>query len=420
MNTLKTIPDTWKMQHLFLLVGANSLPNYVAADLLVRQGGTVHLIYTNEVAVICKDLKRAIKEKNAQTSVASHLVDNADSSEIRAALQSKITRLAETTKGQDVGLNYTGGTKVMAVHVYDMLSAAFSGLVCTYLDAKELRIVRDNPNAQSSAVFVRDRCEVTLKQILSLHGYNLPRDIETGEFSDERTHLLRTIQGLYTNPDTIGRWKQWTKDASWREEEDPEHGINLLRNGDYDSLADLLSALDSLCGGTATAQQVAEKLGQKRTNMCKKWFDGIWLEEYTVLAINQLVTAPSSGISIYDHGLIEGEISTTISTNTRRLELDVALTRGYQLFIFSCQANEYAKSIKEHLLEAYVRARQLGGDEARVGLVCGAKNPRHLEEQITDDWFTAGRIKVFGMEHLPDLKNHICTWLKTANIYKQS
>lgn len=106
---------------------------------------------------------------------------------------------------------------------------------------------------------------------------------------------------------------------------------------------------------------------------------------------------------------------TTEGNKKRNFQLDVALTFGYQLFAFSCMASERKSSCKEHLLEVYVRARQLGGDEARVALVCGYENTRELQDEIEDEWFTEGRIRVFGMTELADLQNHIRRWLVEAN-----
>ncbi|MFN5863521.1 MAG: hypothetical protein ACK451_16365, partial [Pseudanabaena sp.] len=40
--------DKYKVQHLFLLIGTNPLPNYIAARQLLTDGGTAYLVYTSE------------------------------------------------------------------------------------------------------------------------------------------------------------------------------------------------------------------------------------------------------------------------------------------------------------------------------------------------------------------------------------
>jgi hypothetical protein len=62
-------------------------------------------------------------------------------------------------------------------------------------------------------------------------------------------------------------------------------------------------------------------------------------------------------------------------------------------------------------MEAYVRARQAGGDEARVGLVCVYKDPKALQEEIASDLDAAGKIRVFGQEDLIPLADRIKEWL---------
>lgn len=416
MNTLSDLPDSWRTQHLFLLVGSNSLPNYVATNLMARPSATIHLIFTEEVASICGALETAIKQRLPKVTVKPYQVHNADSGEIRVRLQAILEPLKGRVKSQDVGFNYTGGTKVMAVHTYQALAEAFPGLICTYLDAKELFLLRDNPAQAATGVFVRDKCAVSLQEISALHGYELPgaKSIQT------QTHvptLLKKINELYQEPTRRAAWKRWTQEASWKED-NPEHALNLLRTDQHLApLADFLQELDSLCGGKALARKVADALGVATTNGCKTWFNGTWLEEQTLDVIAQL--APTYGITSY--GLMNKRIYRRVGDKQvlRNFQLDVALMHGYQLFAFSCMASEAKASCKEHLLEVYVRARQLGGDEARVALVCGYEKTKELQDEVEDEWFTEGRIRVFGMAELRNLQSHVDQWLKEANRSKR-
>ena len=95
-------------------------------------------------------------------------------------------------------------------------------------------------------------------------------------------------------------------------------------------------------------------------------------------------------------------------------ELDVAATLGYQLFALSCQATENKDEAKEHLMEVYVRARQLGGDEARVALVCAYDDPNQLCREIERSWDAGGKIRVFGRADLRDLPTALSNWIGTS------
>ena len=62
-------------------------------------------------------------------------------------------------------------------------------------------------------------------------------------------------------------------------------------------------------------------------------------------------------------------------------------------------------------MEAYVRARQAGGDEARVGLVCIYKDVQALQAEIASDLDAGGKIRVFGQDDLVSLEDRIREWL---------
>ncbi|HIE48235.1 TPA: hypothetical protein EYP84_05040 [Candidatus Bipolaricaulota bacterium] len=96
--------------------------------------------------------------------------------------------------------------------------------------------------------------------------------------------------------------------------------------------------------------------------------------------------------------------------------MDVAAILGYQLFAISCIASKQGGGeTKKHLFEIFVRARQLGGDEARIGLVCCVPNPAALQAEVEETWDAEGKIRVFGQGQLLDLAVWLEDWFRTAN-----
>lgn len=93
--------------------------------------------------------------------------------------------------------------------------------------------------------------------------------------------------------------------------------------------------------------------------------------------------------------------------------MDVIAIRGYQLFAFSCSTDTQKGRLKLKLFEAYIRAQQLGGDEARAALVSCSDDPDRLEQEMRRDVDPEGRIKVFGRKHFADLSTHIREWIKS-------
>lgn len=117
------------------------------------------------------------------------------------------------------------------------------------------------------------------------------------------------------------------------------------------------------------------------------------------------------------------------------IEFDVGFLRGYQLFFLSCSVtnpepmkedgtlNEKRRKAnrgkaKAKLLEAFVRAKQLGGDEASVALVClfDGTQSKKLEQELQQT-LGGGRVKVFGRKHLLKLSKHLECWIKEQSRY---
>ena len=122
-------------------------------------------------------------------------------------------------------------------------------------------------------------------------------------------------------------------------------------------------------------------------------------------------------------------MSTFANKGTVTSEFDVLTLRGYQLFYLSCTIIEPYKDysagvaeykrgkrdeIKQKLFEAFIRVRQLGGDEACAALVCYVDDPT-IEVEVQQTLAVEGRVKVFGRKHLPKLSQHFANWIKTQS-----
>jgi hypothetical protein len=96
------------------------------------------------------------------------------------------------------------------------------------------------------------------------------------------------------------------------------------------------------------------------------------------------------------------------------MELDIVAIRGYQLFIFSCYAGSNMDTCKAKLYEAAIRARQLGGSEARFALVCGHNNKLKVKEQMSGTALDQS-LMVFDRNDLVDLKARIRQWIRKVD-----
>lgn len=380
-----------KSEHLFLLVGTNPLPNYVAARLLLKSGGHIYLVHTDETAGVADRLIAALQIATGQVTKVE--VKEAEGDDIF----NQVARYAR--EKHDVGLNYTGGTKTMAVHAYRAVEKHCLRAVFSYLDARTLSLFIETSNSQVQRISVANALQVSLSEMLALHGYSLP----SPRLTPNQPEVCQALARIHSDPTAFSEWRKWLEQQSLHDLPDPAK---------YPRLQGVVNALRQLGN---TPGDIAKALNPRWRNLeqCRKWLLGDWLEEYTLWAC---LEARSKAPNLF------GDFGIDLKPQNpegRSFQFDVALVRGYQLFAISCIASDKKEKCKEHLFEAYVRARQMGGDEARVGLVCCApkdnpdSNPAAIQKEIEESWDATGKVRVFGAEHLPDLPTCLQDWINS-------
>jgi hypothetical protein len=174
-------------------------------------------------------------------------------------------------------------------------------------------------------------------------------------------------------------------------------------------LAPVEAAWRAMCGGNdPTPECVANALGFSQLKSCADYFKGKWLEDYVLDQLREVMQSHADCMDITGglkciRGVGDNEADD--------FDLDVVMMRAYQLFTFSCMVSNDKEACKEHLIEVFARARQMGGDEARVGLVCLYDQPKRLQIEIENAWDANGKVKVFGMDDLPNLAQEVLKWL---------
>ncbi len=382
---------------LFLLVGSNPLPNYVAVRLMVKEMGTVVLLHSKSTTEVAKRLATRLQKERPDLVVQYYTVPEADGPAIAIQVENAARSFERSYPRKTVGLNYTGGTKPMAAYSYRVLSQMFPGTVCSYLDARTLSMVVDPGSGPVQYIPVKQQVRMTLEQIAALHGY----EIKSSRTSPRYATIAAAIAEVHLAKDGMEQWRKWLE--SWN------NGAKLPDLSQFPVLAPAMQAFDQACGGTATESGVAQALGFERLEQCTKYLVGGWLEDYTLEALTNV----NKGLELDDFA---GELK-LVPRGNLDFDLDVAATIGYQLFAVSCRATENKGLAKEHLMEVFVRASQMGGDEARFATVtlCDDKKVKDLQREVTEAWDAQGKIKVFGRSHIRELSNHLLRWFREAN-----
>ena len=136
MNHEPRIPDRFRSDHLFLLIGTNPVPNYVAAKLLLAPGGKLYLVHSEDTRPAAERLFSYWLNDDKEQALQFIPVQESDSADIQAKLSGELRKI----KSGQVGLNYTGGTKIMSVHACRALmyheEKTKKPVVLSYLDAR--------------------------------------------------------------------------------------------------------------------------------------------------------------------------------------------------------------------------------------------------------------------------------------------
>ncbi len=377
--------------HLILLVGTNPVPNYVAAMHVSHQENVVyHLVHTLESSFqrgtrkTAEALQESIIRKTGHTVKLVPLRDASHSIHIYEDLNEG---LKDIPNGADIVLNYTGGTKAMAVHCYTWMvrNRADSGAVFfQYLDARSHRIFADSCGPVTNDL--REDKAVgfdSIDAMLGLHGYE-PPSTKTDPFTeiteklgeliaehriDGFLEMVRLLRSIYHNGRnwcyTVRKLQENLALETKRQER--KSAEELLRSQAH--LAAILKSFpepnriiteDGLLWAPDSGGSNNDVIN--RVKRClSDYLDGKWLEFHAMRAISQIASA-SPNVQFGN------SLESKKCDGGKSFELDLFILRGYQLIGISVTtAGEYEAKLKA--FEVMHRVRQIGGDESRSILV---------------------------------------------------
>ena len=453
MNTSEF--DKYKVDHLFLLIGENPLPNYVAAKLLFKDKQapehkrTLYLVHTTWTEEPAKRLKNILESQSDSLNLSDSEIqlvslneDESDAHRIKKRIHEELENLP---KGS-IGLNYTGGTKAMSVHSYRALFyeqtdknkehyTKRSDVFFSYLDSRRLEICIDREDGERDRIKVTpESLPVDLKTVFELHGWEWVSD------PTDKPKLCKAAKAFaelhQQSEDAAAMWRRWcdevlrpaTRDGnSWKSEKELKQ-VSALSLEILKPYPQIKSALEDLgIIGEALYLHTVKEQGLKKLKHVCEWLDGEWLEHYVL----QQVQVISKDCLI--HNSATSFWMSTIESKEQKFQFDVAFMRGYQLFALSCTTDSTLSLCKSKLFEAYIRAQQLGGSEARVALVCCISKDKNKKDKVEKEKNNVNKLKTeiinvvnpepdnpqkdhkleaFGREDLIELSTKIKTWIE--------
>jgi hypothetical protein len=442
-----TIPSDYFADHLFLLVGTNPLPNFVAAKLLMTPGGQLYLVHSTATQPIAERMARYWIDEEKGQAPRYVYVQEADGADIRRNIESELRKIP---KGDQIGLHFTGGTKIMSVHacrtMLDYQENERRPVVLSYLDARSncvhIEYSNNAPFVSDSILYqvhlpptwneivemhkaVADKNSAAdvpppfLERVVQMHAVKLVSKIErTPLLPDMANQLALTHQSV----DACIAWRSWCdntlrprartkKDSEW----DTERILRSVRvplptDESLSTFAAQLQARFGVEQEMVSLETIRQQEDLPKIKHLCEWLDGKWLEYHILNTIRQIAeTRPQC--KIYDFGM---GVKPKNETDSPEYDVDIGVMQGYRLYAISCTTDDDKGMCKLKLFEAFERARNMGGDEAHVGLICMNDSPSTLEKQVGRSWDATGKVRVFGRPDLSDLSNKLAEWFISA------
>jgi hypothetical protein len=190
------------VQRLALLVGSNPLPNLLTAMTLRPE--EVRLVYSAQTDAPKKRLA-ALIERTVQATVSDYFVSNA------ADARTVADTCAAALEGVD-HLNYTGGTKVMAVHARMVFGAlGQSNETASYVDEAADCLRRDD------GLQIPIQCStITLDDTFELHGLERPIPRDAGASQAILTEVENIVNEIFADP--VSTKELYPSRGDWLEE----------------------------------------------------------------------------------------------------------------------------------------------------------------------------------------------------------
>lgn len=419
----------YQTKHLFLLIGNNPLPNYVAIKLLAGENTTAHLVHSAETLVFAQRLENKLKD---ECKFAEKIcVKPSSANEIKKKIEARLGNI-----NGSIGLNYTGGTKAMAVHVYRTIAGKASDAKFSYLDPRNLAMMVDAPEAvESDTCFSLGKpdgddkekeyfrkTKISLEDLLYLHQLELfqhtrnkprirlePRGLKIAEAiqseaieKDDWREFQKKLRKVYENVKEGTGYQPYSN----RNEEQMNAGLRSKKINFPGDLPDLANAFEENFPSRNVIQAGEMVLANLPHDLSAiefvNFLRGTWLEDFVLSRVKQ----------VRDECFLKycgASVETALRNDKRKrfFELDVVAMRGYRLFAISCSQESAVFKAKHKLFEAVHRAKQLGGDEARIALVCLAQSREvdNIKAQLEED-----HIEVFGREDLGNLEQELEKW----------
>ena len=332
---------------LIMTVGTNALPVWVAWYHLRKKlegDVSVRFVHTDQTKSETERLKEKIEVDCPSTKFLTPIpIKPGEPHAVRSAIKDNIINDLPADRAH-LHVHYTGGTKAMGVETVSIIEKEVASkenvtLNASYLDPRGDHGPKIVSRTQLRVQDTRKSVKTDLNGIANLNGI----EFKNPPSKPNATEIERGIQYLDNN---------WPPPPTFR-----THSESLGAVLEYGAFAAFKQALKTRKGKT----------------------QGYW-------------------------DIFQGSEGKRISRRDERVtpqsfELDVVAVLGYQVVVVSCTTDDARNIIKLKAMEAIIRAKQLGGEEAHAIMLCRANHTNcseiqaGLEDEMGSD---APHLRIWG------------------------
>lgn len=345
------------MTTLIATVGSNPLP--VVVSIRALKPDLLWLLYTGNVQEVTNRIRDHLKDKLPNCQIFQlEIKDHQKAKSIYATLGEIAEDWPMTS------LNYTGGTKLMVVHVHSFWKEKCGRSENASYLGSDGRLYFDD----GGTVEEKDLPSLNLDEQCLLHLGKNPH--ERGNHHHE-SEYIQLAEKIYQ----VGCRISWAKYKAMVDK--ANKGKNFADV--YKEINIELENIPDFCNS--------------------KFLQGDWLEIWLAYQIEQ--------VKIKDKKLFDNVEQHVKVDKNPDFEMDVVATHGYHVFVFSCAAKSRDRDVKEKFFEVVNRAARIGGEHARAAVVCLHENPRTILRTVqAEHWPGYDTLRLFGQAHIKGDKEY--------------
>lgn len=383
---------------LILLIGTNPLPNYLVAKYLLdkEEIDKIFLLHSannpniNQLSTENYANQLSALLNNSAIAIAKIALKNISSAiEIYSDLDDAITTMPE-----NIHLNFTGGTKAMAVHIYNYFATNHfvKSIAFSYLDARNDALIThsisNNNFNESKTSNISNQLSMNLNELVQLHDYKIESkytDKENADFKDFDNYIndVNDISLLKDFSKELNKIKGFEKSIRNFQEL-----TNFVNNNKYSAVLKV-SKFKQIINNTKIPNNIFNNPTidtinfQNYLNTLNYFINDKYLEHLVFLTLKDAISqynTTQNATSITNYGSSIEIRKDANNASIKKFEIDGFFVKGHNLFGISCTTAFKRNTVKAKGFEIIHRTKQIGGEEARA-IVVALPDGQDLKKQ---------------------------------------